>query len=143
MYPFADDEKGVSFTSPAPTTYEKYIEHIDANMAGDTPIAFGLHPNAEIDFRTQQSENMFRTLLELQPRDAGSGEGAASPQQVAETVTTDILERFGEKKFDIDDLVRSLDEQGPYQNVFIQEMDVMNMLLAEMVRSLKELQLGT
>lgn len=58
-------------------------------------------------------------------------------------MTTDILERFGEKKFDIDDLVRSLDEQGPYQNVFIQEMDVMNTLLAEIVRSLKELQLGT
>ena len=41
-------------------------------------------------------------------------------------MTTDMLERFGEKKFDIDDLVRSLDEQGPYQNVFIQEMDVMD-----------------
>jgi dynein heavy chain, axonemal len=83
MYPYADDEKGVSFMSPAPTTYERYLEHIDTNMTSDTPIAFGLHPNAEIDFRTQQSENMFRTLLELQPRDSASGEGAASPQQVS------------------------------------------------------------
>ena len=33
-------------------------------------------------------------------------------------------------------------ELGPYQNVFIQEMDVMNQLLAEILRSLKELQLG-
>lgn len=32
--------------------------------------------------------------------------------------------------------------QGPYQNVFLQEMDVMNALLAEMARSLRELQLG-
>lgn len=32
--------------------------------------------------------------------------------------------------------------QGPYQNVFLQEMDVMNTLLAEMARSLRELQLG-
>lgn len=40
--------------------------------------------------------------------------------------------------------IRSLDgEQGPYQNVFLQEMDVMNTLLAEIVRSLKELLLGT
>lgn len=55
MYPFAEDEKGVSFVSPAPTSYEKYLEHVDVNMVSDTPIAFGLHPNAEIDFRTQQS----------------------------------------------------------------------------------------
>ena len=41
-------------------------------------------------------------------------------------------------------MLRSLDgEQGPYQNVFLQEMDVMNTLLAEIVRSLKELLLGT
>lgn len=43
-----------------------------------------------------------------------------------------------------DAVLRSLDgEQGPYQNVFLQEMDVMNTLLAEIVRSLKELLLGT
>lgn len=53
------------------------------------------------------------------------------------------MERFGEKRFDVEDLVRSLEEQGPYQNVFIQEMDVMNNLLAEMMRSLKELHLGS
>lgn len=88
------------------TSYEKYLEHVDVNMVSDTPIAFGLHPNAEIDFRTQQSENMFRTLLELQPRDAGSGEGAASPQEVAFNQTNDILEKFGEKKFDIDEIIR-------------------------------------
>lgn len=49
---------------------------------------------------------MFRTLLELQPRDAGSGEGAASPQEVAFNQTNDILEKFGEKKFDIEEIIR-------------------------------------
>ena len=72
MYPFADDMKGVSFMSPVPTSFEKYIEHIDKNMAGDTPSAFGLHPNAEIDFRTQQSNSMFKTLIELQPKGVSS-----------------------------------------------------------------------
>lgn len=140
MYPFAED--GVSFMSPAPTTFEKYIEHIDKNITSDTPIAFGLHPNAEIEFRTQQSNNMFNTLLELQPRKVSSGDGSASPQQIAEGIANDLLEKFGERIFDIDDLIRNLDEQGPYQNVFIQEMDVMNKLLEEMRRSIKELQLG-
>jgi len=142
MYPFAEDEKGINFMSPAPTTFEKYIEHIDNKMVQDTPIAFGLHPNAEIEFRTQQSNSVFKTLLELQPRDVSSGDGASSPQQVAEIVTNELLEKFGEKCFDVEDLVRGLDEQGPYQNVFIQEMDVMNVLLAEIKRSIKELKLG-
>lgn len=48
------------FQSPPPTSYDKYLEHIDTTMGGDTPIAFGLHPNAEIDFRTQQSDAMFK-----------------------------------------------------------------------------------
>merc|ERR1712194_41598 len=142
MYPFAEDEKGVSFMSPAPTSFEKYIEHIDKNMAGDTPIAFGLHPNAEIDFRTQQSSTLFNTLIELQPRGVSSGDDAAPPQQVAEATANELLDKFGEKNFDVEDLVRNLDEMGPYQNVFIQEMDIMNVLLAEIRRSIKELQLG-
>ena len=41
-------------------SYDKYLEHIDTTMGADTPIAFGLHPNAEIDFRTQQSDTMFK-----------------------------------------------------------------------------------
>ncbi|MAD34276.1 MAG: hypothetical protein CMJ88_11040 [Planctomycetes bacterium] len=142
MFPFAEDEKGVSFMSPAPTTYDKYIEHIDQTMGAETPIAFGLHPNAEIDFRTTQSDNMFKTLMELQPRDGGGGDNAATPQQIAEEKAQSILDTFGEKKFDTEDLIRSIDDMGPYQNVFIQEMDVMNVLLAEIVRSLLELKLG-
>jgi dynein heavy chain len=142
MYPFAEDEKGISFMSPSATTFEKYIEHIDTTMGTDTPIAFGLHPNAEIDFRTQQSNTMFKTLLELQPRVVGSTEGVATPQQIAEGIAQDMLDKYNEKMFDVEDLVRSLDEQGPYQNVFIQEMDVMNVLLREIRRSIKELQLG-
>jgi dynein heavy chain len=142
MYPFAEDEKGVSFMSPSATTFEKYIEHIETTMGPDTPIAFGLHPNAEIEFRTQQSNTMFKTLLELQPRAAAAADGAATPQSIAEAVAQDLLDKYGEKLFEVEDLVRSLDDVGPYQNVFIQEMDVMNVLLAELKRSIKELQLG-
>ena len=68
MYPYSEEEKGVSFMCPAPTSYDNYLKHINATLTSDTPVAFGLHPNAEIDFRTTQSEGMFKTLVELQPR---------------------------------------------------------------------------
>jgi dynein heavy chain len=142
MYPYNDEEKSLSFMSPAATTYDKYLEHIEFTLTQDTPIAFGLHPNAEIDFRTTQSNRILMTVLDLQDRQVSSGEGAKTPDELAAEVTTDILERFGEKKFDVEDIARGLEEVGPYQNVFMQEMDVMNILITEMIRSLKELQLG-
>lgn len=142
MYPYNDEEKSLSFMCPAATAYDKYLEHIDQAITADTPIAFGMHPNAEIDFRTTQSNRILSTILDLQDRVAASGEGQMSPDEVAQAVVTDIMDRFGEKKFDTEDIARSLEEQGPYQNVFLQEMDVMNILITEMIRSLKELILG-
>ena len=142
MYPFAEDEKGVSFTSPSPTTWERYIEHIEATMTSDTPIAFGLHPNAEIEFRSTQSGVLCETLLDLQTRHAGGAEESLSPHAVAERTLQAIQETLQEKRFDVEELVRGLVEQGPYQNVFIQEMEAMNRLLAEITRSLRELQQG-
>ncbi|KAF0745070.1 hypothetical protein Ae201684_000644 [Aphanomyces euteiches] len=53
-----------------------------------------------------------------------------------------IMGRIGEKKFEVDDIARSLEEIGPYQNVFLQECDAINVLLQEISRSLNELQLG-
>ena len=38
---------------------------------------YGLHPNAEIEFLTVTSDNVFHTLLELQSPDAVMGEGVS------------------------------------------------------------------
>ncbi len=67
-------EKNLTFMSPTPTSFDNYLVHIDTALTQDTPIAFGLHPNAEIDFRTTQSNRILMTILDLQPRDASSGE---------------------------------------------------------------------
>lgn len=47
---------------------------------------YGLHPNAEIEFLTVTSDNLFHTLLELQSPDAVMGEGAS--QTLEEKVAT-------------------------------------------------------
>jgi dynein heavy chain len=141
MFPFAEDEKA-SFKSPLPTNYERYLEHMDTELHADTPVAFGLHPNAEIDFRTTQSDSLFTTLMDLQPKSAGAGDGGLSPQAVAEAVLAEVMDKFGEKAVDTEEIVRGIDEMGPYQNVFVQECSMVQVLLAEMKRSLKELTLG-
>jgi len=140
LFPFVDGEKA-SFKSPSPTTYDAYLVHIENELVGDTPLAFGLHPNAEIGFRTDQSETTFRTLLELQPRESGGGGDVASPQKVAEQAMTDILDRFGDTKFEVDEIGGG-EERGPFQNVLALECEQMNRLLAEVNRSLIELGMG-
>lgn len=46
-----------------------------ASMPPETPLAFGLHPNTEIGYRTQQCEDLFKTLLESEGASAGGTAG--------------------------------------------------------------------
>jgi dynein heavy chain len=149
LYPFNEGENQ-SFKTCMPTTYEKYLAHIDDNMGVDTPVAFGLHTNAEIDFRTTQAKALFHTLAELSHDEGGGGGGgdddgkseARGPMDIARDAMADIAERFGERFIDAYDVEQSLEEVGPYQNVFLQEIEAMNKVTREMKRSLHELDLG-
>lgn len=49
---------------------------------------YGLHPNAEIGTLTTRSENLFQTLMEMQPRDAVTtgGTGISRDEKVNTTL---------------------------------------------------------
>lgn len=143
MFPYPDDEDAEAFTAPPTSSnFEKVLEHIDQGIPADTPLAFGLHPNAEIGFRTEMSENLFRTILELSPQEQASGEGNESPQLVAEATLQDILDMFRDARFELDSIKQSVEDMGPFQNVFLMECERMNALLSEVIRSLVELDMG-
>lgn len=57
------------------------LQYIDAELPPESPYLYGLHPNAEIGFLTQTSEKLFRTVLELQPRDSHGGDRAAATRE--------------------------------------------------------------
>lgn len=51
-------------------------------MPPESPYLYGLHPNAEIGFLTTTSDNLFRTIFEMQPRDAqAAGAGSTSREE--------------------------------------------------------------
>lgn len=56
-------------------------QYIDDALPAESPYLYGLHPNAEIGFLTQTSEKLFRTVLELQPRNTSVGEGAGATRE--------------------------------------------------------------
>lgn len=60
------------FPAPPNTDLAGYHAYIDEAMPPESPYLYGLHPNAEIGFLTMTAENLFRTVFEMQPRDAAS-----------------------------------------------------------------------
>lgn len=63
------------FLAPPNTDYVGYHNYIDEMMPPESPYLYGLHPNAEIGFLTTTADNLFRTVFEMQPRDAGTSGG--------------------------------------------------------------------
>uniref|UniRef100_A0A8D1UT23 AAA+ ATPase domain-containing protein n=1 Tax=Sus scrofa TaxID=9823 RepID=A0A8D1UT23_PIG len=130
------------FPLPGNMDYHGYHQYIDAQLPPESPHLYGLHPNAEIGFLTQTSEKLFRTVLELQPRDSQAGEGAgAAREEKVKAVLEEILERVTDE-FNIPELAARAQERTPYVVVVLQECERMNVLLRELQGSLRELDLG-
>ena len=69
------------FPSPPNLDYLGYRTYIDESLPPESPYLYGLHPNAEIGFLTATSESMFRTVLEMQPRDSSAGAGTGTTRE--------------------------------------------------------------
>uniref|UniRef100_A0A4W3HQF7 Dynein heavy chain 9, axonemal n=1 Tax=Callorhinchus milii TaxID=7868 RepID=A0A4W3HQF7_CALMI len=130
------------FPLPTNLDYNAYHQYIDDGLPPESPYLYGLHPNAEIGFLTLTSEKLFRTVLEMQPRDSSGGEGAGSTrEEKVKAVLDEIMEKLPEE-FNIPELMSKVEERTPYIVVAFQECERMNALTLEINRSLKELDLG-
>merc|ERR1712048_544923 len=116
MFPFIEG-KSISFKTPTPMSHEGYIKYIEQESPLETPLGYGMHPNAEIDYRTRQCEQLFDVLVDLQPKGSGSGAGSMEDTKVKEyfdlinnTLSLETL------RVNIDDVTGKLDEmtRGPY-----------------------------
>uniref|UniRef100_A0A3Q2TME4 Dynein axonemal heavy chain 11 n=1 Tax=Fundulus heteroclitus TaxID=8078 RepID=A0A3Q2TME4_FUNHE len=130
------------FVVPSNLDYQGYHDFIDEMLPHESPVHYGLHPNAEIEFLTVTSDNLFHTLLELQSPDAVMGEGASQTlEEKVKTILDEILEKLPEE-YNMSDITSKTAERSPYIVVCFQECERMNMLIFEIRRSLKELDLG-
>lgn len=78
----------------------------------------------------------------MQPKDAGAGGGATiSREDKVKHILEEILDKLPEE-FNIAEIMAKVEERTPYIIVAFQECERMNMLVREMKRTLKELELG-
>uniref|UniRef100_A0A4X1URR4 Dynein axonemal heavy chain 17 n=1 Tax=Sus scrofa TaxID=9823 RepID=A0A4X1URR4_PIG len=130
------------FQIPPNLDYKGYHEYIDENLPPESPYLYGLHPNAEIGFLTVTSEKLFRTVLEMQPKETDSGAGTGvSREEKVKAVLDEILEKLPDA-FNMAEIMAKAAEKTPYVVVAAQECERMNLLTHEVRRSLKELNLG-
>ena len=105
-------------TPPNTMSHKQVLEYITENMPPETPLAFGLHPNAEIGFKLREAESFCSNVLLLQPREAG-GDGGMSVEEKSKMVLDDLVERLPED-FDLEDIRGRVDDFTPYVMVAIQ-----------------------
>ncbi|XP_073781562.1 dynein axonemal heavy chain 11 isoform X2 [Danio rerio] len=130
------------FPAPPDLDYSEYHRYVDERLPSESPALFRLHPNAEIEFMTATSESLFKTLLELQPRDSTTAEGATQyTEEKVRSVVDELLEKLPEE-YNVAELMSKTAQRSPYVLVCLQECERMNLLLEHIHTSLKELHLA-
>lgn len=124
----------------------------------DTPVALGMHPNTELNYRQNQCNMMCDFLLDIVPKEEVGGddegdekEGGGSDMQKAEEkmalimdkVGADEVEKVAGRKFELRTIKEAIGkDKKPFQNSFIQELECMNLLCEKIIKSLVELKMG-
>ena len=103
---------------PACPLAPQTLEYIEDALPPETPVAFGLHSNAEIGCKLREGAAFCESLQCLQPREA-RGEGSLSVEEQARARLEDLSERIPEL-LDMEDMRGRVDEFTPYIMVAIQ-----------------------
>jgi dynein heavy chain len=146
LYPFDDTKKHSLKLPPNNSKFNRFLEQIENEIHEETPIAYGLHPNAEIGLGISQCNTIFDSLVQL-ISDSHNTETKSSEGNLAKGCDFFMNKILGdinlkEKEFNIPDIKDRIVEKGPYQNVFLQECEYMNALIREICKSLMELEQG-
>jgi dynein heavy chain len=83
-------ELAPKFNSPDPVgmTFSSYTGYIERSLPAESPPLFGLHPNAEIGYLTNQGDTLFTTILTVQ---GGGGGGGGSAEEAVKSAIDAFL----------------------------------------------------
>lgn len=99
------------FKSPDPSKhdYEQYKGYIDQKLPIESPILFGMHPNAEIGYLTTMCDTIFSTILAVQ----GGGSGGGKKDAGVLGILMDLKARTP-PEFNLLEIQERVKEKAPY-----------------------------
>jgi len=140
-------ELAPGFKSPSPNnmSYDGYIEYAETSMPQESPVLFGLHPNAEIGYLTSSTDKLFFNVIIMSGEGGAGGDDSAGGDIVKETMSN-LRQRIPDE-FEMVSLSMKAKPllsgpAGPYIVVALQECGRMNSLLSEMKNTLDDLDKG-
>ncbi|KAI3429649.1 hypothetical protein D9Q98_005734 [Chlorella vulgaris] len=146
-------ELAPGFYAPPPTDYESMRQYIET-LPADSPALYAMHDNAQLSLLNSQTDALFQTILDVGGVGGGAAVAAASAATAASAASAagsgeaavrarlaDLLGRLPAPLVLLEIEAR-VKEKTPFVVVALQETERMNGLLAEMRRSMEELQLG-
>lgn len=102
---FARDD--FDYKVPPNGPYEAYTEEIETIPLVNSPLMFGLHSNAEIRYNTDSVKDLWRNLIDLQPRTASTSSGISREDYISR-IAQDLVKKVAGKTFDLMETRRNL-----------------------------------
>ncbi|GIQ83153.1 dynein heavy chain, partial [Kipferlia bialata] len=145
---YAFDTTGL-YKPPAGTaSLPDVLQYVQSLPLAESPLVYGLHPNADITYQALESAAILDTIVQIQPR-VGGGEEGLTPQQMVMRKCRDIMSQLP-PNLDVSDnphpdsfvVLKQTGTPSPFSTVLRQECDRYNKLLNLIRESLKEVQSG-
>jgi len=136
-------ELAPKFKAPLPTDLQALRDYVEVELPAESPVLYGLHPNADLALMTSLGEGLFETVVEI---GGGGGDGAAAGASGGgggglSAVVDDLLAKCPEP-FNMVEVNSRAADKTPFVICALQEATRMNGLVVEIKRSLEELLLG-
>merc|ERR1719217_1562289 len=99
--------------------YADYRNYIEEASPPETPLQFGMHPNAEISLLNSLCENLFFSIMSI--GGGGGGGGGQSKEERVGEIQVEILEALREEFLMLEIRTRINDKGSPYVVFVLQE----------------------
>lgn len=126
-----------------------YREAIEEWTNVDNPGVFGLHSNGDLTYRTKETREMLSTIMDIQPKDSGGGDGGPTREEqvlaAADSMLGQMPKAFNmvQVRKDIQKLNGGANAQPKPLNVHLgQEVDRMQIIINITHRTLVNLKLA-
>ncbi|XP_051871749.1 dynein axonemal heavy chain 5 [Pristis pectinata] len=131
------------YVIPHGKTVQDILQYIESLPLVDSPEVFGLHSNADITYQTNMANETLNTIVNIQPKDSGSG-GGETRESTVQRLANEMLEKLPPDYIPHEVKAR-LQKMGAIQpmNIFLrQEIDRMQRVLARVRSTLTDLKLA-